>query len=128
MRVRPGSGGYMGRRGSDSSSSRSGSHLVRTPSSSSIEKVEIPDSPPSSPPPPYSVHDNVRHFSLSQQQESNLDTYTTHMHRTRSQGYVAPRTYLPRVQANARLREQRGRDRRLGNVVSPPPIDSGTLV
>ena len=93
---RPGSGGSQGRRGrinSDSSSRSANVKVARTPSISSIEKNEIPESPPSSsPPPPYSEYDSGntdRRFSLSQQQDSSTSNgYGTSMHRTRSHGHV----------------------------------------
>ena len=75
---------------------------AKTPSATSIEKMDFPESPPSSPPPPYSEIDhNFPRFTLSQHSEVRPGVYGTQMHRTRSHGHVtATTTHLTRPRLN----------------------------
>lgn len=122
---RPSAGGSdrsRGRMNSDASSNRS-SLKGQASSSASIEKSGIPESPPNSPPPPYSEYDQqthtTRHFSLSQQAEPSPAAYSTHMQRTHSHGYVPHRRGTqgnrphPLPAANGGMEYGRRRDERL---------------
>ena len=128
-----GSGGHRRRLGSDSSS-KSNSVKLRQ-SNTSLEKFEIPESPPSSPPPPYTEFDSAdRRFSLSQQQHHNPNPsgYGVQMHRTRSQGYVTSPSLRNRLYVGTPNDEMGRRDRVMSpegfRVRSPALVDGGTLV
>ena len=94
------------RLGSDSSARVSrGSSLL------SIEKADIPDSPPSSPPPPYSEVDS----NPAPQAVTDVGTGSGYaaMHRTRSHGHVSSPAYLVRARATVQqlpdpMRRRRG--------------------
>ena len=129
-------GGRRARLHSDSSV-RSGLQ-AKTPSATSIEKMDIPESPPSSPPPPYSEIDHNGHnfprFSLSQHSEVRSGVYGPQMHRTRSHGQVtATATHLTRPRLHTLSTMPRGGGG--GNsqeMYHQPPVavagGSGTLV
>ena len=130
-------GGRRARLNSDSSLRSSGLKL-KTPSSTSIEKIDFPESPPSSPPPPYSEVDRSNRrfaqFSLSQQPEvPSSGTYSASMHRTSSHGHVSTNsTYQMRPRMNTHPAIPPS-ERRRGNppeVLHHPPaaVEGGTLV
>lgn len=130
-------GGRRARLHSDSSV-RSGLQ-AKTPSATSIEKMDFPESPPSSPPPPYSEIDHNGHnfprFSLSQHSEVRSGVYGPHMHRTRSHGQVtATGTHLtrPRLHTLSTMPRGGGGGGNSQETYHQPPVavagGSGTLV
>lgn len=129
-------GGRRGRLNSDSSLRSSGLKM-KTPSATSIEKIDIPESPPSSPPPPYSEVDRSNRrfaqFSLSQQPEVPSGLYSAPMHRSSSQGHTSSNsTYQmrPRINTHPAMPSSERRRGTPQDVLHHPPAagEGGTLV
>ena len=133
-RASPASGHRVrGRLNSDGSTPSSLRSSNKAPSVTSIEKVELRDSPP----PPYSEFDRhlppppPRHFSHSQQSDPSPALYNPHsMHRTRSHGQVHYRRQgvVPPLGGIERTGSDRIVSPDVFQLRSPTTVTGGTLV